>query len=94
MPMTLDEILKEAEEGKIEDEVGATNAINHHKVIGHAEIICVSDGLADEDYELLQFKKASSVEEAVEMAKARLGKDAEIGIIPFCGETLVKVKGE
>lgn len=93
MPMTLEEILKEAEEGKIEDEVGATNAINHHKLINHAEIICVSDGLADEDYELLKFKKASTVEEAVEMAKARLGENAEIGMIPFCGETLVKVKG-
>ena len=63
------------------------------QLINHAEIICVSDGLADEDYELLKFKKASTVEEAVEMAKARLGENAEIGMIPFCGETLVKVKG-
>lgn len=93
-PMTLEEIMAEAEAGLIEDKVGATNPINHHKIIENAEVICVSKGLRDIDHDFLQFKRVDSVDAAIEMAMKKHGVNATIGIIPFCGETLVKVKNK
>jgi nickel-dependent lactate racemase len=51
----------------------------------------VTNHLAQEDTDVLEFDSAPTVQEALERAYEMLGRDARVGIIPFGGETLVRV---
>ena len=51
--------------------------------------LLVTKGLSQEDCNALGFEMASTLEDALEKAFAKHGKDAKVGIIPYCGETLV-----
>jgi nickel-dependent lactate racemase len=50
----------------------------------------VSNGFTREDSECLGFIHAGSIEEAMDMAYEIRGENAKVGIIPYCGETLVR----
>jgi len=87
---SLDEIKAGIDSGEITDIVGTNVPMFVAAVKHRASTICVSDGLTDMDARDLGFERAADVETALAMAYKRLGNNATVGIIPFCGETLVR----
>ncbi len=80
------------ERGEVEDLVGL-NVPMYHATVRHRvkRTICVTNHLSPEDVDALGFYAAPSVQVALERAYAMVGHDAKVGIIPFGGETLVRV---
>jgi nickel-dependent lactate racemase len=78
--------------GEIKDIVGINVPLFHSTVRHRTTTICVSRGFTKEDAECLGFIYAGSIEKALDMAYDLKGKDAKVGIIPYCGETLVRLK--
>jgi nickel-dependent lactate racemase len=78
--------------GEVEDLVGL-NVPMYHAMVRHRvqSTIVVTNHLAQEDIDALEFDTAPSVTEALERAYEMVGHDARVGIIPFGGETLVRV---
>jgi nickel-dependent lactate racemase len=78
--------------GEVEDLVGL-NVPMYHATVRHRvkKTICVTNHLSQEDIDALGFGFAPSVQSALEEAYEILGRDAKVGIIPFGGETLVRV---
>jgi nickel-dependent lactate racemase len=78
--------------GEVQDLVGL-NVPMYHATVRHrvASTICVTNHLAQEDIDALGFDSAADVQTALERAYEILGRDAKVGIIPFGGETLVRV---
>jgi nickel-dependent lactate racemase len=80
------------ERGEVEDLVGL-NVPMYHATVRHRvkKTICVTNHLSDDDIAALEFDPVPSVQEALERAYDLVGRDAKVGIIPFGGETLVRV---
>jgi nickel-dependent lactate racemase len=80
------------ERGEVEDLVGL-NVPMYHATVRHRvkRTICVTNHLKQEDVDALGFDSAPSVQAALERAYEIVGHDAKVGIIPFGGETLVRV---
>jgi len=89
--LDFDENLKAIEAGEIDDLVAGATLLDHAQILERAEVICYSDGLTRDDKEALGFRDASTIEEAIEMALEREGKNAKIGVLK-CGEILPRVK--
>ncbi len=83
--------LKAVENGEVEDIVGINVPLFHSKVRNRVKTICISSGLSVEDKQDLGFKHAESIDEAIDLAYELMGRDAKVGIIPYCGETLVRI---
>ena len=82
------------DKGEIKDVVGINVPLFHSTVRHRTATICVSRGFTAEDAACLGFDYARSMDETLEKAFNIKGKEAKVGIIPYCGETLVRVKGE
>ena len=78
--------------GEVQDLVGL-NVPMYHATVRHRvnKTICVTNHLPQEDLDVLEFDSAPSVQAALEEAFGILGRDARVGVIPFGGETLVRV---
>ena len=86
------ELKKLVKENKFDDLVCASTLLQHAKVMEHSEVICVSEGLSFEEKEKLGFRHADTLEEALEMALKRQGKNAKIGVIDYGGDVLPKLR--
>jgi nickel-dependent lactate racemase len=80
------------ERGQVKDLVGL-NVPMYHATVRHRvrTTICVTRHLAQADLDALGFDTAPDVQSALDRAYALLGRDATVGVIPFGGETLVRV---
>jgi nickel-dependent lactate racemase len=87
---SFESICEAVERGEIEDIVGINVPLFHARIHGRVKTICVSNGFTREDSECLGFIHAGSIEEAMDMAYEIRGENAKVGIIPYCGETLVR----
>lgn len=88
-----DTVYKDVEDGKVTDKVGVTNPLCHFQVLNYVKnVICLTNGLTEEECDLLSFAKAETIEDALKMAFEAQGPDAKVGIIPLGGETLVRVE--
>ena len=69
------------------------NVPMYHATVRHRveKTICVTNHLSQRDIDALGFDTTPDVQSALEMAYDLLGHDARVGIIPFGGETLVRV---
>jgi nickel-dependent lactate racemase len=78
--------------GEVEDLVGL-NVPMYHATVRHRvkKTMCVTNHLSPEDVHALGFDAAPNVQAALERAYGMVGRDAKVGIIPFGGETLVRV---
>ncbi len=78
--------------GEVQDLVGL-NVPMYHATVRHRvrRTICVTNHLSQQDIDALGFDSAPDVQAALEQAYEIMGRDAKVGIIPFGGETLVKV---
>ncbi len=88
----LEDLNKVIEEGSEEDLVGLATVYVHTKYVHRVECICVSRGLTLEDKKVLRFKHADTLLEALELALARHGSNAKIGIIHHGGEVYPALK--
>jgi len=85
-------VMRDLEEDKIEDKVGAINPLYHFQILEYAkDIICVTNGLTDDECNLLSFTKAENIQDALEIAFKSQGTAAKVGIIPVGAETLVRL---
>lgn len=82
---------EDIESGTIKDLVGICNPLCHYQVVEQVQVYCVTDTLSEEDCRLMRFRRYTDVEDAIQDALAQIGEDAQIGIIPCGGETLVRV---
>jgi nickel-dependent lactate racemase len=81
------------ERGEVKDLVGLNVPMYHAKLRGRVQsTICVTNHLLREDLDLLGFHSAPTVQEALARAYELAGHDAKVGVIPFGGETLVRVE--
>jgi len=80
------------ERGEVEDLVGL-NVPMYHATVRHRvkKTFCVTNHLSQEDMDPLGFDPAPDVQTALEWAYEIVGRDAKVGVIPFGGETLVRV---
>ena len=92
LPWSFEDQKAAVERGEVEDLVGL-NVPMYHATVRHRvkKTICVTNHLAQEDIDALEFDTAPSVQAALEEAYELLGRDAKVGVIPFGGETLVRV---
>jgi nickel-dependent lactate racemase len=81
------EILEAVEKKMIKDLPAAGALLMHSQIREHANIICYSTGLTEDDIRLLGFERASSIEEAIRNALKRHGENARIGVLE-CGEVV------
>ncbi len=80
------------ESGEITDIVGVNVPMYHSMLRHRVRTFCVTNHLSREDIAALGFEEAASVQEALEESFRILGEDAKVGIIPFGGETLVRME--
>ncbi len=78
--------------GEVHDLVGL-NVPMYHAMVRHRvqRTICVANHLSQEDLDVLGFDSAPTVQAALERAYELMGRGATVGVIPFGGETLVRV---
>ncbi|HYW00669.1 MAG TPA: nickel-dependent lactate racemase [Candidatus Acidoferrum sp.] len=80
--------ITEAIENKtIKDLPAAGALLMHAQIREHANIICCSTGLTEEDTRALGFERASTIDDAVRMAIMRHGDLARVGVLE-CGEVV------
>jgi len=80
------------ERGEVEDLVGLNVPMYHAMIRGRVQkTICVTNHLTQTDLDALGFDAAPDVQAALEEAYGILGRQSTVGIIPFGGETLVRV---
>lgn len=85
-------VYRDVENGLVTDKVGVTNPLCHFQVLDHVKnVICLTNGLTAKECDLLSFTKADTMEQALQLAFEAQGPDASVGIIPFGGETLVRL---
>jgi nickel-dependent lactate racemase len=80
-------LLDAVEKGEIENLPVAGALLMHSQIREHANIICYSTGLTEEDQRALGFEHASTVEEAIQTALKRHGDQARVGVLE-CGEVV------
>jgi len=77
--------------GEVEDIVGLNVPMYHSTVRHRVTTYCVTNHMSPEDIRTLGFLPAPGVQAALAEAYRLLGPDAKVGIIPFGGETLVRM---
>ncbi len=93
LPLSFAEQVAAVECGEVDDLVGM-NVPLYHSMLTHRlkRTICVTNHLTAEDLRLLAFDRAPDVQTALEYAYDLMGAEATVGIIPFGGETLTRVR--
>jgi len=80
-------LLDAVEKKEIEDLPVAGALLMHSQICEHANVICYSTGLTEEDKRALGFAHASTIEEAIQAALKRHGDRARVGVLE-CGEVV------
>jgi len=95
LPWSFEDQKAAVDRREVEDLVGL-NVPMYHATVRHRvrRTLLVTNHLSDEDVRALGFERVPSVQEALGRAHGLLGPDAKIGVIPFGGETLVRVAPE
>lgn len=86
------ELEKAIAEKEDEDILGIGEAFIRVQTEGFCTTILLSEGISCEDAQLLGFEKADSMAEALKKAYAIAGENAKVGIIPYGGEMLCRIK--
>ncbi|MEM4519535.1 MAG: nickel-dependent lactate racemase [Sulfolobales archaeon] len=89
---TIEYLNKVIKDGVEEDLVGLATVYVHTKYVRRVECICVSKGLTLSDKEVLRFKHADTLLDALKIALTKHGSDAKIGIIHHGGEVYPSLK--
>jgi nickel-dependent lactate racemase len=80
------------ERGEVKDLVGLNVPMYHAMLRDRVRsTICVTNHLSQADLDVLGFDSAPTVQAALARAYELAGRDAKVGVIPFGGETVVRV---
>jgi len=92
LPWSFTEQKAAVDRGEVEDLVGL-NVPMYHATVRHRvkRTILVTNHLEQRDIDALEFDVAPDVQTALARAFQMLGRESKVGIIPFGGETLVRV---
>lgn len=86
-------IRQDVKDGKIDDVIAIDNPIHLDQVRRRGvNTLVVTRGFSERDCKDLGFEMTGGLNDAVARAFARQGDGATVGIIPYCGETMVRVK--
>ncbi len=85
-------ILEALQRDEIKDRNSGAICVTQARLLKRARVICVSSGMAEEEIRDLGFSPAKSINEAIQTALQIHGRNATIGIIPYGGETIVRVR--
>jgi len=85
-------ILKNLDLGKIKDRTCGAICVSQARLLKRAKVFCISQGMTDQEITDLGFLPFSDIQSAIQQALLELGENAKIGVIPFGGETVVRVK--
>ena len=88
------EIDEQIKNGTIKDKVAGALALAWSKIRQFATVCIVSDGIDEETAKKLGFIHYKSVDDALEAAFLRHGRDAKVTVLPVAGDILPLVKGE
>ncbi len=88
------ELARMIETGTVDDIVGISVLADLAQVMDRAECILVSPGVPRAQAERIGFHHASSVQEAIDRALARQGRDASVAVLRRGGHVLPRVAGE
>lgn len=92
--LTEQDVRRDVERGVIEDLIGIDAPIHLDQSRKRGiKTILVSEGMDQNDAADLGFEWSPSLDAAMNTAFARHGSAASVGIIPYCGETLVQCEG-
>lgn len=87
-----EEIKRLTAQGKLDDLVCASTLLQHALLRSRSEIVCVSEGLSTKQKEDLALGHAESPEEALQIALAKQGKRATIGVIDYGGDVVPTIR--
>ena len=85
-------ILKNLELGKIQDRSCGAICVSQARLLKRAKVFCISKGINDKEIRNLGFYPYKNIDFAIKQALEEHGQNAKIGVIPFGGETIVKIK--
>lgn len=88
------EIVRMVEAGEVEDVVGAAVLADVAQVVDRTDCIMVSPGVTCEEIERLGFRYAETVQNALEMAFKRQGREAKVAVLQHGGHILPLIKDE
>jgi len=86
------DVLAGADEGRLEDEVGASCHVLFGLARDRVGVTLVSDGFSPAEAECMGVDHAETVAEALDQALVRLGKGARVGVVTEGGEMLLRVE--
>jgi nickel-dependent lactate racemase len=89
---SFEDLKKGVNSGEITDIVGVNVPMYHSMLRNRVRNFLVTNHMSDEDITATGFVKMTSVQQALKKSLEILGRDAKVGIIPFGGETLVKME--
>ena len=88
-----EKVREDVAKGLVEDLIAIDNPIHVDQVRRRGvKTLLVTAGLSQADCDALGFEMCTGIEDAINRAFLRQGKDATVGIIPYCGETMVHCK--
>lgn len=86
-------IREDVKSGVIKDVIAIDAPIHLEQVRDRGvRVLLVSNGCSEQDAKDMGWTLVPTLEKAVSMAFEMKGSDASVGIIPYCGETLVEVR--
>ena len=86
------EIIKNLDNGNIKDRTCGSSCVLISRLLKRAKVFCISEGLSNDEVKRLGFIPFKNIQDAIKEAQKTLGGNASIGIIPYGGETIIKVK--
>lgn len=89
---SFEEIKADMDRGAIDDLIAVDAPIFHAQIRKRGIDVLLVSRFSGEDADCLGFEKTETLQDALRIAFERLGKDAMVGVIPYAGETLVKVE--
>lgn len=75
-------------------EPGLSKAFMYARALERAEVIVVTKKISDADLAEVYTKRADSIDKALEMARGRLGDDAQVAVLPHAIEVVPRVVRE
>ncbi len=89
--MSFEDIRAAVHRGEVTDVVGINVPLFLARLRGRVRTILVSNGISPRQAEQLGFESAPNLQSALDRAFAALGREASVGVIPYAGETLVRL---
>jgi nickel-dependent lactate racemase len=88
------ELARMVDGGRVDDLVGISVLADLAQVMDRAECILVSPGVSPDEAKRLGFRPVRSVQDALDLARERQGRDASIAVLRRGGHVLPRVTGE